>query len=212
MQSWSGLKQGMYNCISTQKCSTMQFGVKEQLDGNKSSRTNLETLVETPRQHEASAGRVRMDYIWGASIVKTCLRRMIDLWEMRKEEVTKQQKRKEKAAISVRDLHKLQEIARPSDSMLFYQEVEKEIEQGTAETLDGFVAMKTRPIYNSVKKWVDRTISGAKSVIGWFRTGGKENREIIERAENRQRDQFKNEQYKKPQKKQRVGTVQYTPL
>ena len=56
---------------------------------------------------------------------------MIDLWEMRKEEVygkeevTKQQKRKEKAAISVRDLHKLQGIAGPSDAMLFYQEVEK---------------------------------------------------------------------------------------
>ena len=32
-----------------------------------------------------------------------------------KEEVTKQQKRKEKVAISVRDLHKLQEIARRSD-------------------------------------------------------------------------------------------------
>ena len=45
---------------------------------------------------------------------------MIDLWEMRnkdvhgKEEVTKQQKRKAKAAISVRALYKLKEIARPS--------------------------------------------------------------------------------------------------
>ena len=28
-----------------------------------------------------------MDYIWGAPIVETCLRMMIDLWEMRKEEV-----------------------------------------------------------------------------------------------------------------------------
>ena len=70
-----------------------------------------------------------MDYIWRASILETCLRMMIDLWEMRKEEVTKQQKRKEIVAISVRDLHKLQETARPSDSMLFYQDVEKEIEK-----------------------------------------------------------------------------------
>ena len=30
---------------------------------------------------------------------------------------------------------------------------------------------------------------------------GKKNREIIERTENRQRMQFKNEQYKKPRKK-----------
>ena len=122
---------------------------------------------------KTSLERVRMDYIWGASIVETCLQMMIDLWEMRKEEVTKQQKRKEKAAISVRVLHKLQEIARPSDSMLFHQDVEKEIEQGTAANLEGFVAIKTRPIHNSVKKWADRAISGVKSVVGWFRTGGK---------------------------------------
>jgi len=62
-----------------------------------------------------------MDYIWGASIVETCFRMMIDLWEMRneevhgKEEATIQQKRKEKAAVTVRALHKLEEQARPSD-------------------------------------------------------------------------------------------------
>ena len=97
---------------------------------------------------------------------------MIDLWEMRnkdvhgKEEVTKQQKRKAKAAISVKALHKLEEITRPSDSMLFYQDVEKEIEQGTAAKLEGFIAMKTRPIHNSVKKWAVRAIGGAKIIVG----------------------------------------------
>ena len=65
-------------------------------------------------------------------------------------EVTKQQKRKEKEAASVQELHNLQEIARPSDAKLFYEDVEKEIEKGTAATLEGFVAMKTRPIHNSV--------------------------------------------------------------
>ena len=40
-----------------------------------------------------------------------------------KEEVTKQQKRKEKAVVSVRELHNLEEIARPSDAMLFYEDV-----------------------------------------------------------------------------------------
>ena len=66
-----------------------------------------------------------MVYIWEASIVEICLRMMIDLWELRnedvhgKEQVTKQQKRKAKAAINMRALHKLEEIARPRDSMLF---------------------------------------------------------------------------------------------
>ena len=78
-----------------------------------------------------------MDYIWGASTVERCLRMMIDLWEMKKEEVygkeevIKQQIRKQKAATKVRELHKLQEIARPSDTRLFYADVEKEIETAT---------------------------------------------------------------------------------
>ena len=42
--------------------------------------------------------------------------------------------------------------------------------------------MKTNPIHNSVKKWADRAIRGAKSVVGWIRTWGKKNREIIERT------------------------------
>ena len=64
---------------------------------------------------KTSSGKVRMDYIWGASIVEICLRMMIELWEIRnkevhgKEEATKQQKRKAKAAISTRFLHNLQE-------------------------------------------------------------------------------------------------------
>ena len=39
----------------------------------------------------------------------------------------------------------------------------------------------------------EKAVLGVKSVIGWFRTGGKKNRELIERIENRQRRQFKNE-------------------
>ena len=66
-----------------------------------------------------------MDYIWGVSIVETCLRMMIDLWELTngevygKEEATKQQKRKAKAAINVRALYDLEEITPPGDPFLF---------------------------------------------------------------------------------------------
>ena len=82
---------------------------------------------------------------------------MIDLWELRneevhgKEEATKQQKRKSKAAISVRALHNLQDIARLSDEFLFYQDTEEEIEQATAVKLEGCIIIKTRPIHNSEK-------------------------------------------------------------
>ena len=64
---------------------------------------------------KTTTGQVHMDYIWGASIVETCLRMMIDLLEIRnkevhgKKEAAKQQKRRAKAAISVRALHELQD-------------------------------------------------------------------------------------------------------
>ena len=86
-----------------------QFGIKEQLDGDTSSTKKIfRYWLKYQGNTKASSERARMDYIWGASIVKTCLRMMIDLWGIRKEEinskeeVTKQQKRKEKEAISVR--------------------------------------------------------------------------------------------------------------
>ena len=44
------------------------------------------------------------------------------IWKRRSNRTTKEKK---KAAISVRELHKLQEIARPSDAKLFYTDVEK---------------------------------------------------------------------------------------
>ena len=48
--------------------------------------------------------------------------------------------------------------------------------------LEGFITMKTRPIHNSVKKWAERAKSGVKLIVGWIRTGGKKNREIVERV------------------------------
>ena len=40
---------------------------------------------------------------------------------------------------------------------------------------------------------------------------GKENREIIERAKEQQRDHVRHKVHKKPKRKQEKGTVQYTP-
>ena len=83
---------------------------------------------------------------------------IIDLWEIRneevcgKEEAAKQQKRKAKTTIRVQELHQLQDQAEPSNVFLFYQDVEEEIGHATAAKLEGFIAMKIRPITNSVRK------------------------------------------------------------
>ena len=81
---------------------------------------------------------------------------MIDIWEVRneevhdKEEALKQQKRKAKAAVSARTLHQLQDQSQPSDTFLFYWDAEEEIKNATAAKLEGFIAMKTKPITNNV--------------------------------------------------------------
>ena len=58
----------------------------------------------------------------------------------------------------------------------------------------------------------DKAKRGAKSIVGWIRTGGKKNREIIERAEKRQRDHFQHKAHKKPKEKtiRRDSTVYST--
>ena len=150
-----------------------------------------------------------MDYIWGASIVETCLRMMIDLWELRNDEVhgkeatIVEQKRKEKAVTTVRALHKLEEQARPSDSILFYQDVEATIERVPATTLEAFIAMQTKPFNNSVREWAKRSTGKFKSIVDWIGVGGKNNKETIDRIEKILRDYYRHKAQKKPKKKMR---------
>ena len=126
-----------------------------------------------------------MDYIWGASVVETCLQMMTDLWEIGnkegydKEKVAKQQKRKAKAVISVWAMYKLRYQAQPSDVFLFYQDVAEIIEHAPATKLESFVVMRTRPINNSVNKLAERTACKVKSITEWIKTGGKNNKEVI---------------------------------
>jgi len=96
---------------------------------------------------------------------------MIDLLETRneevyrKEEATKQQKRKDKAVITVQVLHKLEGQARPNDSNLLYSDVEEAIEHAIKATLEGFIAMKTRLINNSVQKWAKQSTGRVKLIV-----------------------------------------------
>ena len=137
-----------------------------------------------------------MDYIWGASIVETYLHITIDLWKIKneevhdKEEATKQQKRKAKVAISVWALYDLQKQERPSDSFLFYLDVEEIIEHETVAKLEGFIVTKIRPIHRSVIKWAEQATSKVKLIVEWTKTGGKSNRKVLVRLDKGYRDNF----------------------
>ena len=73
-------------------------------------------------------------------------------------------------AIGVWVLHKLQDQSQPGNVFLFYQDIEEEIENTTAAKLEGFIAIKTKPITNSVTKWVESTACKVKSRIEWIET------------------------------------------
>ena len=71
-------------------------------------------------------------------------------WKRRSNKAAKEETQGSYQCQTLRDL---QEIARPSDSFLFYLDVEEEINHVTVAKLEGSIAMKTRPIHNSVSKW-----------------------------------------------------------
>ena len=118
-----------------------------------------------------------------------------------KEAASIEQKRKERAAITVRELHKLEKQARPSDSILFYQDVEATIERVPTATLEAFIAMKTKSINNSVREWAKRSTEKCKLIVDWIRVRGKNNTESIDRIEKRQRDFYRHEAHKKNQER-----------
>ena len=122
----------------------------------------------------------------------------------------KQQKRRTKAAISVQDLHGLQDQARPGDSFLFYWDVEEKIEHATAAKLERFIAMTTRPIYNSVSKWANWATSKVKSIIEWIKPRGNNNRAALERLEKRYIVHFQHRAQETTIEK-KEGTVHYIP-
>ena len=81
--------------------------------------------------------------------------------------------------------------------------MEEELEKATAAQLEGFIAMKTKAITNSITQWAKRLTTKVKSVLEWIRTGGKENEEAIKQIDQRQRGHFLYEAHKKPRKKKK---------
>ena len=91
----------------------------------------------------------------------------------------------------------------PSDSILFYQDMEATIKCVPASTLEAFIAMKTKAINNSVWEWAKWSTGRVRSIVDWIRVRGTNNKEAIDRIEKRQRDFYRHKAHKKPRKKKR---------
>jgi hypothetical protein len=150
---------------------------------------NSKTITQTRKRHSS---------VWGASIVEIMLSQFIKLWELRNEEVhgkTEEQQektRKMKLSIEMKRLNQMRDISRPSDVCLFHDDIEKYIEQSTAKTIAIYISSHRRAIVNSVKKYADKSLQGATSILTWVRGENTENDAAIGRIHTKQRNTLLN--------------------
>jgi NAD-dependent dihydropyrimidine dehydrogenase PreA subunit len=155
-------------------------------------------------------------YIWGASIVETTLRKFIDLWEIRNEEVhgktIEQQEniRKTKLSLEVRKLNSMKDQARPSDMCLFHENEEEYIEHSTAQMIATWVSSHRRAILNSVKRWALTAAKGSTSILQWVRISNEP--AVIDRVYSRQRNKLINNGRKKVRLRNQTTTGKTSQL
>jgi hypothetical protein len=120
-------------------------------------------------------GKVRNDYIWGASIVEILLGKIIELWKIRNDEVhgktkeLQEKRRKYRLVDKVKHLNKQKNNARPADMGLFHENIDRYIEESTARTLANYISSHSKAIKNSVTKWAKQSEHGVRSIVGWIR-------------------------------------------
>jgi hypothetical protein len=140
----------------------------------------------------ATIGKKRDCYVWGASIAETTLKYFIKLWELRNEEVhgktveQQERTRKTKLSIDARKLNELKDKARPVDMGLFHADIDEFLDKSSAQTIATFISSHRKAIANSVKQYTAASQVGATSVVQWIR-GWRNNNEAIERMNARQR-------------------------
>jgi hypothetical protein len=153
----------------------------------------------------STTNKKQESYLWGASIVETTLKKFIDLWETRNEEVhgktieQQESTRKAKLRIKVSKLNSMKDSARPSDMFLFHKNDEEYIDNSTATMIATWVSSHRRAILNSVKKWALTAAKGSTSILQWAKVNN--NPAVIERFHSRQRSRFINDGRKKERRR-----------
>jgi hypothetical protein len=139
-------------------------------------------------------GKVRNDYIWGASIVEILLGKIILLWKLRNDEVHRiteeiqEKRRKHRLVDKVKHLNEQRHNARPSDMGLFHENIDQYIEDSTARTLANYISSHSKAIKNSVTKWAKQSEQGVRSIVGWTRSLNDTNDAALNRIQQLQRN------------------------
>jgi len=155
-------------------------------------------------------GKVRNDYIWGASIVEVLLGKIIALWKLRNDEVhgiteeIQETRRKQRLVDKVRQLNENKYKSRPADMGLFHANVNQYIEESSARTLANYISSHSKAIKNSVTKWARQSEQGVSSIVGWIRGLNDTNDAALERIQEIQRDKLLEDGRKKERRRRNM--------
>ena len=152
-------------------------------------------------------GKVRNDYIWGASIVEVLLGKLIELWRIRNDELhgiteeIQEKRRKDRLVDKVRHLNDQRHSARPADMGLFHANIEQYIDESNASTLANYISSHTKAIKNSVTKWAKQSEHGGRSIVGWIRGLNDTHDAALDRIQAIQRDNLLGDGRKKERRR-----------
>jgi hypothetical protein len=153
-------------------------------------------------------GKVRNDYIWGASIVEVLLGKLIELWKIRNDEVhgikkeIQEKQRKHRLIDKVKQLNEPKNKARPADMGLFHANIDQCIEDSTARALANYISSHSKAIKNSVTKWAKQSQHGVRSKVGWIQGLNDTNDAALDRIHQLQRNNLLGDRRKKEQGRQ----------
>ena len=128
--------------------------------------------LHLPNSYTANRGTVGPPYLWGTSVVETCIRQYIALREQRNKEIhdlsNKLRLEKYRLAKSTRKLYTMRHRAQFKDAALFLENVEQFIEESTVHRLKEYITMNKQAILRSVKKAGKAAARNAQSIYRYL--------------------------------------------
>ena len=139
------------------------------------------------------------------------IRKFIELWEQRytevhgKTEEQKQSRRLEKLSKEIRQLHTLRDQTRPSDDVLFYDDVDEFLANTTTTRAANYTSSTKRIIKHSVAAATKEAVTKTKNIHKWFqpiKEGG------LARIQKWRRNKLVHDAYSKKRKRKAQTTVE----
>ena len=144
------------------------------------------------------------NYIWGASLVETILRGVLDLWKARNDEVygkaddKDDTRQRELLTHRIKQIQQKRDSVRPGDHFLFITDTEEFCKKATVAQMTTYISSTKDAIKNSIKQVKNFSIEGVTSILQYIKPKDKDG---IPKLMQRLRDKFQKEEIEKENKR-----------